>query len=114
MNFQSYIRPTARMMLCLCASLLCAAVVISALPTAGEEAIYDRVIRLHVLANSDTEEDQTLKLRVRNEILTVLADVSENAKDADDAETVYGSCLSMLRISPKRPTPMQAMTMTAA
>lgn len=96
MNFQSYIRPTARMMLCLCASLLCAAVVISALPTAGEEAIYDRVIRLHVLANSDTEEDQTLKLRVRNEILTALADVSENAKDADDAETVYTSCLPML------------------
>ena len=96
MNFQSYIRPTARMMLCLCASLLCAAVVISALPTAGEEAIYDRVIRLHVLANSDTDEDQTLKLRVRNEILTALADVSENAKDADDAETVYTSCLPML------------------
>ena len=96
MNFQSYIRPTARMMLCFCASLLCAAVVISALPTAGEEAIYDRVIRLHVLANSDTDEDQTLKLRVRNEILTALADVSENAKDADDAETVYTSCLPML------------------
>lgn len=88
--------PTARMLLCLCISLLCAAVAISALPTKGEETIYDRVIRLHVLANSDTEEDQTLKLRVRNEILTALADVSENAKDADDAETVYASYLPML------------------
>ena len=96
MKCKSYIMPTARMLLCLCISLLCAAVVISALPTAGEETIYDRVIRLHVLANSDTDADQALKLRVRNEILTVLADVSKMAEDADDAEAAFASYLSML------------------
>ena len=96
MKFKPYIKPTARMLLTLCISLLCAAVVISALPTAGEEAIYDRVIRLHVLANSDTDEDQALKLQVRNAILTTLADVSVRAETADDAERVYASCLPML------------------
>ena len=29
----------------------------------------DRVVRLHVLANSDTEEDQALKLLVRDAVL---------------------------------------------
>ena len=34
-----------------------------------QAALADKVIRLHVLANSDSEADQTLKLRVRDRIL---------------------------------------------
>ena len=34
------------------------------------EDISTRVVRLHVLANSDSEEDQALKLKVRDRILT--------------------------------------------
>ena len=34
----------------------------------GQE-LSDRVVRLHVLANSDSEEDQALKLKVRDRIL---------------------------------------------
>jgi stage II sporulation protein R len=41
---------------------------ISYLPVHGEEAVYDTVVRLHVLANSDSEEDQALKLRVRDAV----------------------------------------------
>ena len=85
-----------RMLISFCISLLCAVTVISALPTKGEEMLFDRVIRLHVLANSDTAEDQALKLQVRNEILSALADVSESARNADDAEKIYASCLPML------------------
>lgn len=33
------------------------------------EAISDQVLRLHILANSDSEEDQQLKLKVRDAIL---------------------------------------------
>ena len=36
---------------------------------AGTPALYDSVIRLHVLANSDSEEDQAAKLAVRDEVL---------------------------------------------
>ena len=39
------------------------------MPIAGEAEIYDNVIRLHVLANSDSEADQQDKLLVRNAIL---------------------------------------------
>ena len=35
----------------------------------AQAALADRVIRLHVLANSDSAEDQALKLRVRDRIL---------------------------------------------
>ena len=39
------------------------------MPVHGESEIYDSVLRLHVLANSDTEEDQALKLKVRDAVL---------------------------------------------
>ena len=37
--------------------------------------IEDKVLRLHVIANSDSEEDQALKLRVRDRILAEAADL---------------------------------------
>ena len=96
MNLTSYTKSTARMLVCLFFSLLCAAVIIHALPTQGEESIYDRVIRLHVLANSDSEEDQALKLRVRDAILTALDEQSLTADNARDAELLYAAQLSAL------------------
>ena len=42
---------------------------ISLLPVHGETEIYSGVLRLHVLANSDSEEDQALKLQVRDAVL---------------------------------------------
>ena len=39
------------------------------LPIRGEAKVYDSVVRLHVLANSDSEEDQALKLKVRDALL---------------------------------------------
>ncbi|MBE6693785.1 MAG: stage II sporulation protein R [Ruminococcaceae bacterium] len=38
-------------------------------PVHGEEKIYDTVLRLHVIANSDSEEDQALKLKVRDAVI---------------------------------------------
>lgn len=46
----------------------------SFLPVHGEADIYDTVVRLHILANSDSDEDQALKLRVRDAVLAVTAD----------------------------------------
>lgn len=50
-------------------TLLLCALLLAALPVSGEEKIYESVVRLHVLANSDEEADQALKLAVRDEIL---------------------------------------------
>ena len=57
----------------LAVSVLAAAVLLSVLPVHGEEAIYDSVIRLHVLAESDSAQDQADKLAVRDAILPVAA-----------------------------------------
>lgn len=48
--------------------------------------IYDGVIRLHVLASSDSAEDQMLKLRVRDAILADTEGLLEGAASRDEAE----------------------------
>ncbi len=57
-------------------------------PVHGEEEVYDSVVRLHILANSDSEEDQALKLEVRDAILDVTAPLLENCATRDEAETI--------------------------
>lgn len=49
------------------------------------EDISTRVVRLHVLANSDTEEDQALKLQVRDRILEEGADTFALNGDKEQA-----------------------------
>ena len=47
--------------------------------------VRDNVLRLHILANSDSEEDQALKLKIRDKLLTEGADIFAGAEDADSA-----------------------------
>lgn len=67
------------------AALLVIIMALSFLPVHGESEIYDTVVRLHVIANSDSEEDQALKLRVRDAILTVTTPLVEDCKNQDEA-----------------------------
>ncbi len=62
----------------------------SVLPIHGEQEIYDSVVRLHVLANSDSEQDQALKLMVRDEVLRVTAPLLEGCKSREQAEQLLG------------------------
>ena len=55
------------------------------LPASGEEALYRDVIRLHVLAESDSEKDQATKLSVRDAVLDTVSSLTESATDFDDA-----------------------------
>lgn len=52
----------------LLASLL-ATLLVSAFPLGVQSELADKLTRLHVLANSDSTEDQTLKLQVRDAVL---------------------------------------------
>ena len=61
---------------------------LSYLPIHGEAKVYDTVLRLHVLANSDSEEDQALKLKVRDAVLDVTAPLLEGVTTRDGAEQV--------------------------
>ena len=49
--------------------ILTATLFIAVMPTDAEGAIYEDTVRLHILANSDSTEDQTLKLSLRDSIL---------------------------------------------
>ena len=55
------------------------------LPIHGENEIYDSVVRLHVLANSDSEEDQALKLKVRDGILEMTEELLAEAATREEA-----------------------------
>lgn len=59
--------------------------VVGLLPVHGEEEIYDKVVRLHVLANSNSEEDQTVKLAVRDAILNVTVPLLQDCKTREEA-----------------------------
>lgn len=62
---------------------------LSLLPIHGEAEVYENVLRLHVIANSDSEEDQALKLSVRDEILKTSKELLAECKTREEAkETV--------------------------
>lgn len=48
-------------------------------------AISDKVLRIHILANSDSEYDQNLKLMVRDEILKFTEDLYKDVSSKEDA-----------------------------
>lgn len=59
--------------------------VIGFLPVHGESEIYDTVVRLHVIANSDTDKDQSLKMAVRDEVLCVINPAMQGCTSREEA-----------------------------
>ena len=49
------------------------------------EGVRENVVRLHILANSDSAEDQALKLKVRDAVLAATADWQEAAATPEEA-----------------------------
>ena len=75
---------------------------ISYLPVHGEEAVYDTVVRLHVLANSDSEEDQALKLRVRDAVLEVTTPLVEGCRSQAEAVAAIESGMEDIRAAAEK------------
>lgn len=50
--------------------------------------IKDEIIRFHVLANSDTEEDQALKLKVRDEVIKRMSSKLGGSNNIDEARAI--------------------------
>ncbi len=51
-----------------------------------QEDLARKMIRLHIIANSDSEADQALKLQVRDKILDFTTDVLEQSENREDAQ----------------------------
>lgn len=48
----------------------------------------DKLIRFHVLANSDSEKDQELKLKVRDEVIKYLQPMLEKSRSIQESENI--------------------------
>lgn len=46
--------------------------------------LQDNIFRLHILANSDTSEDQNLKLKVRDSIIKYMEEINENSTSKEE------------------------------
>lgn len=60
------------------------------------ECLSGKLLRLHVVANSDSDADQALKLEVRDAVLDCAAGYLENVSDVRAAEQVLGAHLAEL------------------
>ncbi|WP_298029838.1 stage II sporulation protein R [uncultured Dysosmobacter sp.] len=71
-----------------------------ALALRAQDALADKVVRLHVLANSDSEEDQALKLRVRDTVLERATELLREVADREEAEVLLqGRLLELERLA---------------
>ena len=65
-----------------------------------QDELADKVVRLHVLANSDSEEDQALKLQVRDAVLDRAEDLLAQTSSRAEAEgKLRGQLLEFERLA---------------
>ncbi|EGO89018.1 stage II sporulation protein R [Clostridium botulinum] len=55
---------------------------------ASQKSIANKLIRFHVIANSDSTEDQALKLKVRDEILEYISPKLKNSKSIEESRQI--------------------------
>ena len=72
---------------------LCATLLTGARAGACQQALAEKVVRLHVIAVSDSPEDQAVKLRVRDAVLAQVEPQLEQAVDAAEAAAILRDML---------------------
>ena len=70
--------------------------------SASRSALAGQVLRLHVVANSDSEADQTVKLRVRDAVLAQAQPLLEGAENSARAEELLAGRLEELEQTARR------------
>jgi stage II sporulation protein R len=58
--------------------------------------VADKLIRLHVIANSDSVEDQDLKRKVRDEVIKQMSPKFENLKDVNQVKKVIADNVGLI------------------
>ena len=77
--------------------VLAIAIAYSAEAYAGLSEINGKVIRLHVLANSDSFEDQQLKYKVRNKIITTFNEEFEDIRSKSESSNIIIKKINQIR-----------------
>ena len=73
-----------------------------------QEALSGKLIRLHVLAESDSEEDQAKKLCARDAVLALLTPELEGVKSREEAETVIRRLTPAISLAAEKAAGTQA------
>ena len=60
------------------------------------QIVDESVLRLHVIANSDSQEDQDVKIKVRDKVIEVLSEKLLNAKDQTEAKKIIAENLDLI------------------
>ena len=76
---------------------LCISFCVCTWAQAAEEQLSGQLIRLHVIAASDSEADQALKLQVRDAVLEHLAPLLEQVRDVETAREILRAEQSLLQ-----------------
>ena len=95
-----------KVILALALALAATAIVATAL-LREQQALSEKLIRLHVVANSDSEADQAVKLQVRDAVLAVTEPLMEGAEDPyaalsgalPEIESAATDCLAALGVA---------------
>lgn len=64
---------------------------------AQQAALSSKLMRLHVIANSDSKEDQALKLKVRDRVLEFSQELLLDAKNSHDAQKILSQNLDNIK-----------------
>ncbi len=91
---------------------LCVTLLVGTWAQAKQTEISDSLVRLHVIAASDEEAEQALKLRVRDAVLAYLAPKLEDAPDRDAAKEMLGADLDGIREAAESAAEGRAVTVT--
>lgn len=87
-------------------SLLCGLIISFLMSMTSFDArsneISNEVLRLHILANSDSLSDQSLKLEVRDEVQRMCREIFKNAHSKQEAENIVKNKLPEIREAAKR------------
>ena len=78
-------------------AILLSVILAASIPTAKEAALYEDTVRLHILANSDSEEDQKLKLELRDEILKEYSQCLKKSENTEEAKETVEELLPSIK-----------------
>lgn len=76
---------------------LCFSLCIGTWAQAKQTALRSELVRLHVIAVSDDEYEQALKLRVRDEVLAYISPKLDGVKSAQDAQKIISAELDGIK-----------------
>ena len=91
-----------RVFLALMASVVLMSLVLVYAGAAQEKDLASKFLRLHVIAHSDSAEDQALKLKVRDAVFDKVQLITENASTFKEAKAMVSSELSAIEQAAKQ------------